>query len=200
MKKQYNENEKEFMLPNWFKNLLKLRWNPEPDFAVEQNDAPYIVRWWVIPRNRFFNIWVHKIYQSDTDEGMHDHPWHNFTFILKGAYDEIMLTYSKNLIHSYSDQMNFYDCERSLIERKRFNFVFRNAREPHRLIVKSPVTTLFITGPVVREWGFHCKNGWVHWETFKRDRVKTSPPKIQVDNDDTHPNMTISTKTVDFEI
>ena len=26
--------------------------------------------------------------------------------------------------------------------------------------------SLFITGPVIREWGFHCPNGWRHWKQF----------------------------------
>lgn len=26
--------------------------------------------------------------------------------------------------------------------------------------------SLFIAGPKVREWGFHCPNGWVHWREF----------------------------------
>ena len=27
--------------------------------------------------------------------------------------------------------------------------------------------TLFLFGPTVREWGFHCpQRGWVHWRDF----------------------------------
>jgi hypothetical protein len=198
MQKVYNENEKEFMLPNWFKNLFKLQWNPEPDFAVEQNGKPYIVRWWIIPRNRFFNIWLHEIYQSDTDVGLHDHPWNNMTFVLKGGYEEVALTYSKNLISHYADQTSFYDCEQSRFVRKRFNVVFRNAREPHRLVLSTPARTLFFTGPAYREWGFHCKDGWVHFATFKKNRAKAS---AAVDtNSTTVPNTANSKKSVDFEI
>jgi hypothetical protein len=49
------------------------------------------------------------------------------------------------------------------------------ARKPsalHRVALKrngnreEPVWTLFITGPRVREWGFACPNGWVHWKIF----------------------------------
>jgi hypothetical protein len=29
-----------------------------------------------------------------------------------------------------------------------------------------PALTLFITGPKVREWGFHCPQGFVHWRDF----------------------------------
>ncbi|MDN5849106.1 MAG: hypothetical protein L0H63_05630, partial [Nitrococcus sp.] len=44
----------------------------------------------------------------------------------------------------------------------------RRARSAHRLalIDAEPVITLFITGPRVREWGFHCPQGWRHWRAF----------------------------------
>jgi hypothetical protein len=29
-----------------------------------------------------------------------------------------------------------------------------------------PALTLFITGPKVREWGFWCPKGFVHWRDF----------------------------------
>lgn len=33
--------------------------------------------------------------------------------------------------------------------------------------LRAPCWTLFITGPRVREWGFHCPDrGWVHWKQF----------------------------------
>jgi hypothetical protein len=31
----------------------------------------------------------------------------------------------------------------------------------------APCWTLFITTPILREWGFHCpQRGWVHWRDF----------------------------------
>jgi hypothetical protein len=27
-------------------------------------------------------------------------------------------------------------------------------------------TTLFAGGPIVREWGFDCPQGWRHWKEF----------------------------------
>lgn len=49
----------------------------------------------------------------------------------------------------------------------------RRATMAHRvaLIDGKPVWTLFITGPVIRRWGFHCPKGWVPW----RDFVTTRP-------------------------
>jgi hypothetical protein len=38
--------------------------------------------------------------------------------------------------------------------------------EDHAHSREMPVLTLFITGPRVREWGFHCPQGFVHWKDF----------------------------------
>jgi len=34
------------------------------------------------------------------------------------------------------------------------------------LIDGQHVWTVFITGSVVREWGFYCRQGWRHWKEF----------------------------------
>ena len=35
----------------------------------------YLSRWHIIPRNRYFNIYLHKFVGSDDDRALHDHPW-----------------------------------------------------------------------------------------------------------------------------
>jgi hypothetical protein len=47
--------------------------------------------------------------------------------------------------------------------------VGRGPRAAHRLEVlpREPATTIFITGPILRSWGFHCPEaGWRHWKDF----------------------------------
>src|SRR3954466_1246173 len=60
----------------------------EPDFIIGGEDDPYIRRWWVIPRNRFFNIYLHQFLRSDDDRALHDHPWVNCSILLRGEYIE----------------------------------------------------------------------------------------------------------------
>lgn len=38
----------------------------------------------------------------------------------------------------------------------------------HRLVIEPgrPAWSLFLTGPKVREWGFHCPQGWRPWRAF----------------------------------
>jgi hypothetical protein len=127
----------------WAKELMESR---DPDFVIGDN---YLRRWWVIPRNPFFNVYLHEINKSDDDRALHDHPWENQSFIIKGRYKE------------HTPEGYFIRTEGELISRR--------ATALHRLEVfpgETGVISLFTTGPVVREWGFDCPNGWVHWRDF----------------------------------
>ncbi len=128
-----------------------------PDFVIGPAEQPYLLRWWVIPRNRFFNIYLHRILADDDDRALHDHPWFNCSILLAGGYREITPRWTKI--------------------RNRFSVVFRRATSSHRLELlrdsagnKLPCWSLFITGPVIRTWGFHCPKGWVPWREFVDER------------------------------
>jgi hypothetical protein len=111
----------------------------------------YLERWHIIPRNRFFNIYLHKFSGSDDDRALHDHPWSSVSFLLKGRLREVTNTTSWMGIRV-----------------RRFVPFFRSAKYAHKLVLlgEKPAWTLFITGPVVREWGFLCPKGWQHWSTM----------------------------------
>ena len=116
-----------------------------PDFIIGDN---YLLRWHVIPRNIWFNIYLHNLRHSDEDRALHDHTWWNISIILKGQYLEI------------TPEGRFY--------RKRGAFILRKPESLHRLEIRpgQPAWSLFITGARVREWGFACPKGWVHWKDF----------------------------------
>lgn len=116
----------------------------DPDIII---DGDYLHRWYVIPRNRFFNIYLHKFGRSDDDRALHDHPWYSVSVLLRGEFLE----------HSFKGKRHIP-----------WLFpVFRTAKFAHRLeVVKGPVWTIFITGPRLRDWGFYCPKGWRHWKEF----------------------------------
>lgn len=131
-----------------------------PDWIIGGEQRPYLERWWVIPRNRLFNIYLHRFRRSDDDRALHDHPWCNASLILEGAYLE-WLPAAGGLFR--------------VEHRSEGDIVFRRARAAHRVEMVTamdgsagaPVVTLFCTGPRVREWGFWCPGGrWVHWRDF----------------------------------
>jgi hypothetical protein len=59
-----------------------------PDFIIGGTENPYLLRWWVIPRNRWFNIYPHHMLRDDDPRALHDHPWWNVSIVLKGGYME----------------------------------------------------------------------------------------------------------------
>ncbi len=149
-----------FKIPGWCKGTLK------PDYIIGEDDAPYMLRWWMLPKNNWFNIYLHKILRSDDDRALHDHPWRNISIILRGGYFEHVPGYCCRPPH-----INPAACtnKRKLL-RTTGSVVFRQAYDAHRLeiIPGAPhaTWTLFITGTVLREWGFWCPKGWVSFEVF----------------------------------
>lgn len=125
-----------------------------PDVVIGGHDRPYLRRWWVIPRNRFFNVYLHEFLRSDDDRALHDHPWANCSVLLRGAYTEH--TIQAGGIHA----AEVFDAGSVHV---RLSGTIAHRIELH----EGPCWTLFITGPRYRQWGFHCpEQGWVHWERF----------------------------------
>jgi len=116
-----------------------------PDRAIGDG---YLLRWYLIRRTPVCNAYLHCFTGSDDDRALHDHPWPSASLCLSGRMIEVL------------PDEDFRWVEPGTV-------VFRRARHAHRLeLVKGPVWTLFLTGPVVREWGFWCAQGWRHWKEF----------------------------------
>lgn len=141
--------------------------NREPDFVIGGAARPYLRRHWLIPRNRFFNVYVHEFLRSDDDRALHDHPWlFNASWLIDGEYIEHTIREGGVAVAT---------------RRKAGDWKFRWGPAPHRVELVSealigvrtdwvftvPCWTIFITGPRVREWGFHCQEqGWIPWKRF----------------------------------
>lgn len=126
-----------------------------PDFKIGPPEDPYMLRWWAIPRNRWFNIYIHLIRHDDDDRALHDHPWPSLSLMVTGR-----------LIEHYQDDDELM-AERVI---QAGDWVYRKASFAHRLERPKqsgfgPIT-IFITGPRIREWGFKCPQGWRHWKDF----------------------------------
>lgn len=149
-----------------------LRWAQarKPDFIIGGTDYPYLLRHWLLPRNRFFNAYVHQFLRSDDDRAHHDHPWlFNASWLIEGSYVEHSIVAGGALVKT---------------ERRTGDWKFRWGKAPHRVElyyagfaigngrakpIGAPLScwTVFITGPRVREWGFYCmERGWIHWKLF----------------------------------
>lgn len=134
--------------------LLAIPFNRPADVIIGGLENPYMFRWYVIPRNPIFNIYLHIFMRSDDDRALHDHPWLNFSWLIAGTYVEHQI-----LQGGINLKIQRFACD----------WVFRRTGKlAHRIeLVDGPCTTLFITGPRYRSWGFHCPQlGWVHWRDF----------------------------------
>jgi hypothetical protein len=136
-----------------------------PDRVIR---GDYLARWYLIPRNLYFNIYLHRFRESDDDRALHDHPWWSLSFLLAGELIETLEDTSGNWD-------NVFDAEK--VKFRWIYKMFPYLRRPtlmHRIILESPEAwTLFITGPKQRKWGFRLPDGgWVDHDKYKWDNMK----------------------------
>lgn len=148
----------------WLRRLL----SGTPHMVIGGTEDPYLLRWYVIPRNPIVNVYVHKFMRSDDDRALHDHPWWFVSLMLRGEYDEVTAGGMKR--------------------RSAGSIAFRPAEWRHRvqllaklagtgpagpILEEVPCWTLIVTGRRVRTWGFWCQD-WNHRAALTG--LATSPP------------------------
>jgi len=114
----------------------------------------YLHRWHLIPKNKYFNIFLHRVLKSDDVRAVHDHPWWSLSFLIKGTLDE---------------RYRCPACGKNTLKRTapRFWPVFRKASFAHRLVlVSDEAWTIFITGRRRHDWGFWCGDRWASAELY----------------------------------
>lgn len=106
----------------------------------------YLKRHYLI-RTKWLGAFIHQFWSSDED-GVHDHPWNNITFILRGGFYEEL-------------------ADGQVLWRKPGYFHYRRAEEFHRIILKpgteGKVWTLLFRFKRRRQWGFLVNKEWVHF-------------------------------------
>ncbi len=123
-----------------------------PDFVIGKGSDVYLNRWFVIPRNKWFNIYLHEFCRSDDDRALHDHPWFWLSLILDGEYSEHRIRAGGVATR---------------VLRTQGSIRVAAPWTAHRVeLTVGRVWTLFITGPRLRVWGFHCPQRWVPWDEF----------------------------------
>lgn len=134
-------------IKNWLISKSKDR---NPDFVVGSPEDPYMKRWYLIPRNKYINFYLHNILHDDDDRALHDHRGINLSFILEGSY----LEHLKGGVSKV---------------RAPGSVVVRFPTTRHRLEIlpdSKPVWTLFVLIGTWHHWGFYCPQGFRIWEEF----------------------------------
>lgn len=129
-----------------------------PDFVIGPFESPYMLRWYMIPRNRWFGIYWHRFLRHDDDRALHDHPWWSFSIVLRGGYFEITRA------HDGTEERKWYGPGSIKLRSAKYSHRIELAERSDGSLVHCE--TLFLMGPRVREWGFLCPQGWVHWRQF----------------------------------
>jgi hypothetical protein len=161
-------------LPDWLTRKLLLRHIAHTSARKQDVRIPgnlsipaYMLRWWKWNRNAFFNCYLHLVLRSDDDTALHDHPWWNFSIVLEGGYWEHAIL--EGGVHTktwYGPGQMQFRWRGSKAHRLELPFGDTESGEAH-------ATTVFITGPVLRRWGFHHPERWVdayEWDEFCRAR------------------------------
>jgi hypothetical protein len=158
-----------------------LRWHQtktnsrDRDVRIPSNPVipAYMLRWWHWTRNAFFNCYLHRVYRSDDDTALHDHPWWNFSIVLDGGYWEHTIlpggVHRKEWFGPGAMQFRGFGRNAHRLELAPMHAT----GEPWNPDTLMPATTIFITGPVLRRWGFHHPERWVDayaWDEFCRER------------------------------
>ena len=161
-----------------------------PDFIVGRPGDAYLLRWYLTPWRTWYNrvpedeqnLWhkfvnrclpnayLHKFLRDDDDRALHDHPWPWCSILLRGSYIEH--TIDAGGIHRRMERttpsIKFSLPSRAhRVELLRYRHIRYDEHGSHHIDRSEHCWTLFVTGPRVREWGFHCpERGWVHWRVF----------------------------------
>ncbi len=168
----------------------------QPDFVIGGSDKPYLLRWYITPWSgccrkdkngndiefasatlwqklvrTLPNVYLHRILRDDDDRALHDHPWASASIILRGGFWEITPDgrFWRKPGRAYfraASQLHRLELARGAlgsIARWEYDMGINTSGKP---IASIPCWSLFITGPRLREWGFACPKGWVHWRIF----------------------------------
>jgi len=176
-------------LPEWLRKLLlashnRTRLKRKNDVRIPGDPSiqPYMLRWWKIPRNWAFNIYYHIVKRSDDDTALHDHPWWNFSIVLEGGYYEHLILpggvhkktwYGPGSVRfrPHGGFAHRLELDRKPVATPGLSPVAQQV--DYEMNRELPVKTIFITGPVLRRWGFHHTDQWVdayEWDDYTAER------------------------------
>jgi hypothetical protein len=170
--------------------------DPDFIVGADSAGGPYLNRWFLTPWRRWQtrmraraeanpsrinrllarlagllpNLYLHQFLRDDDDRALHDHPSWAVSFMLRGSYVEHTIAaggiHRRRVISAGS--LRFLPTRHThRIELLRGDTWLR--RTPNAVPTPTPLPcwTLFLFGPMVRQWGFHCpQRGWVHWQAF----------------------------------
>lgn len=132
------------------------------------------------------NLYLHKFMRDDDDRANHDHPSCAISWLLHTGYMEHTIAaggirqrrfYGPGTLRFmglwHAHRIELLRCGPDgfprPVEAARWRRSDGGPRLPTLDDPAAPCWSLFLFGPRIREWGFHCpERGWVHWEEFTK--------------------------------
>lgn len=174
-------------IPGWLvQRLLRFAFD-KPYFNLAVNGEPYMDRWWCMPRWCLKTVglgdgsselrpksWlpvvirVHRIITSDSDRHLHDHPFDNISWLLRGGYWELLpVAIDPQWSQEPVSAPNAFAVREktSTVFRPEGSIIRRRASDRHaiRLVPGQQVFSLFIQFRKCQPWGFYTPRGKVYW-------------------------------------
>ena len=133
----------------------------------------FLRRWFLIPKNKISNIYLHEFCADDEDRALHDHPWINLSCLLANRYIEHTIEAGgvhKRRIYEAGELKFRMPWSAHRVELTR-DAIKGDAQYLHiNDMGKVSSWSLFITGWTMSHWGFHCPGEWVTNETFAENK------------------------------
>jgi hypothetical protein len=168
-------------MPAWLvSRVLRFSFKKPYFNLVHADGSAYMDRWWCMPHwcletrqtdngpelrpKRWlpFVIRVHRIVSSDNDRHLHDHPFGNVSWLLRGGYWEILPTSIDPTWEQHGIAMRE---QTRRVFRPEGSIVRRRATDRHaiRILPNEQVFSLFIQFRKCQPWGFYTPRGKVFW-------------------------------------
>lgn len=119
---------------------------------IKNRDGELYFQRWRILETKWFNLYLHVIYKSDSDKHYHNHPWNFYSFTLWNKF--------------YEETQTNQDFNSITANYKRFRYT--PLAIYHKLTLKNtPAITLILTGPRVKEdWGYSVRGNHIPQEEY----------------------------------
>lgn len=131
-------------------------------------EEPYLERYFLfrlptwVPLAGGMQAYLHRFVRSDSDDGLHDHPWRwAATFILSGGYlEQRKVGFKSPCLHGLVDsgvpQGQPGGIDFVARPRRPGSLAFLNGQDFHRVVLYEgrEAWTLFVHGPYRKRWGF----------------------------------------------
>ena len=159
--------------------------------------GPYLRRWYITPWRRWRdqaeanptrwnrckaaaarmlpNVYLHCFHRDDDDRALQDHPSWAVSYMIRGAYIEhtiedggihrrniFIAGHLRCLPATKAHRIELFSIDTIFVKTGPNSYDARGCSTK-----KACAWTLFMFGPTLREWGFHCPHrGWVPWQEF----------------------------------